>query len=79
MEGADVLVIITEWNEFRALDVAHVKSLLRAPVVVDLCNIHRLEKMADACFAYDSVGRPVVASAAVAMLNVVSASPRVQK
>ena len=41
MEGADALVLITEWNEFRALDLARVKSLLRAPVVIDLRNIYQ--------------------------------------
>ncbi|MFM2128631.1 MAG: hypothetical protein RL477_177, partial [Pseudomonadota bacterium] len=41
MEGADALVIITEWNEFRSLDLARVKSLMREPVMIDLRNIYR--------------------------------------
>src|SRR5262249_22301135 len=48
MEGAHALVIITEWNEFRALDLGRVKSLLRSPVVVDLRNIYKPEDMAEA-------------------------------
>jgi UDPglucose 6-dehydrogenase len=58
MEGADALVIITEWNEFRALDLARVKSLLRQPVLVDLRNIYKPSEMAAAGFRYSSVGRP---------------------
>jgi UDPglucose 6-dehydrogenase len=58
MEGADALVIVTEWNEFRALDLPRVKSLLRAPVLVDLRNIYKPSEMAEAGFRYSSVGRP---------------------
>jgi UDPglucose 6-dehydrogenase len=58
MEGADALVIITEWNEFRALDLARVKSLLRQPVLVDQRNIYKPSEMAAAGFRYSSVGRP---------------------
>ncbi|SDM12594.1 UDP-glucose dehydrogenase family protein [Maricaulis salignorans] len=57
-ENADVLVIITEWNEFRALDLERIKSVMRAPVIVDLRNIYSPEEMASAGFAYSSVGRP---------------------
>ncbi|WP_417488814.1 UDP-glucose dehydrogenase family protein [Maricaulis sp.] len=57
-ENADVLVIITEWNEFRALDLERIKSAMRAPVIVDLRNIYSPEEMASAGFAYSSVGRP---------------------
>jgi UDPglucose 6-dehydrogenase len=58
LEGADAMVIVTEWNEFRALDLRRVKGLLRAPVVVDLRNIYRADEMARLGFAYSSVGRP---------------------
>jgi UDPglucose 6-dehydrogenase len=58
MEGADALVLITEWNEFRALDLARVKELLRAPVVIDLRNIYKAEEMTAAGLEYHSVGRP---------------------
>ena len=57
-EGADVLVIITEWNEFRALDLKRLKSTMKAPVLVDLRNIYTLEEAINAGFAYTSVGRP---------------------
>jgi len=57
-EGADVLVIITEWNEFRALDLQRLKSTMKAPVLVDLRNIYTLEEATNAGFAYTSVGRP---------------------
>jgi len=55
--GADAMVIVTEWNEFRALDLRRVKSLLTAPVIVDLRNIYRPEDMARLGFIYRSVGR----------------------
>ncbi len=58
MQGADALVIVTEWNAFRSLDLARMKSLLRAPVVVDLRNIYNPREMAAAGFRYFSIGRP---------------------
>ena len=58
MDGADVLCIVTEWNEFRALDLARVRSLLRKPVIVDLRNVYDPEQMHAAGFVYHSVGRP---------------------
>jgi UDPglucose 6-dehydrogenase len=57
LEGADGIVILTEWNEFRALDLARVKSLLSQPLMVDLRNIYRPKHMADAGFTYISIGR----------------------
>lgn len=58
MQGADALVIVTEWNAFRGLDLARVKSLLNAPVVVDLRNVYNPREMAAAGFRYVSIGRP---------------------
>jgi len=58
MEGADALVLITEWNEFRALDLGRVKSLLRRPIVVDLRNIYEPDEMIAAGLSYHSIGRP---------------------
>jgi len=58
MQGADALAILTEWNQFRNLDLARVKRLLNAPVVVDLRNIYGPAEMAAAGFVYDCVGRP---------------------
>jgi UDPglucose 6-dehydrogenase len=60
MEGAHALVIITEWNEFRALDLARVKALLRSPTVIDLRNIYKPTDMAEAGFHYFSIGRDTV-------------------
>ncbi|MEL0106037.1 MAG: UDP-glucose/GDP-mannose dehydrogenase family protein [Rhodospirillaceae bacterium] len=57
MEGADALAIVTEWNEFRALDLDRVQSLLEKPVLVDLRNIYKPEEMAAAGFQYTSIGR----------------------
>ncbi len=56
--GADALVIVTEWDAFRALDLARVKAALHKPVVVDLRNIYRSEDMRRRGFAYFSIGRP---------------------
>jgi len=63
LPGADVLVIITEWNEFRALDLARVKAALAQPVIVDLRNIYRPDEMAEAGFDYYSIGRSATVSA----------------
>jgi UDPglucose 6-dehydrogenase len=57
LNGADGVVILTEWNEFRALDLAKVKGLLKTPLMVDLRNIYRPAQMAQAGFRYVSVGR----------------------
>ena len=58
MEGADALVILTEWNEFRALDLDRVRGLLRTPLIVDLRNIYDPVQVTDAGIRYVSVGRP---------------------
>jgi len=64
MDGADALVIVTEWNEFRALDLSRVMKLLRTPTVIDLRNIYKPEDMSAAGFYYVSIGRaPVEPSA----------------
>jgi UDPglucose 6-dehydrogenase len=60
LAGADGVVILTEWNEFRALDLKAAKSLLKRPLMVDLRNIYRPDEMAKAGFAYVSIGRPAV-------------------
>jgi UDPglucose 6-dehydrogenase len=59
IEDADALVLLTEWNEFRGLDLARVKSLLRAPIVIDLRNIYQPQEMTDAGFIYHSIGRSI--------------------
>ena len=55
--GADVVVIVTEWDAFRALDLNRVKALTKAPVLVDLRNIYKPEIMREAGLVYISVGR----------------------
>ena len=57
LDGADGVVILTEWNEFRALDLPRVKAALKQPLMVDLRNIYRPAQMAEAGFRYISVGR----------------------
>ncbi len=56
-EGAEALVIVTEWEQFRALDLARLKTIMARPVVVDLRNVYRPEDMVRHGFAYHSVGR----------------------
>jgi UDPglucose 6-dehydrogenase len=55
--GADAICLVTEWNEFRALDLDRVKQLVRAPVLVDLRNVYRPEEARRRGFTYVSVGR----------------------
>ena len=55
---ADALVIVTEWEQFRALDLTRLKGEMAQPVIVDLRNIYRPEEMAEHGFTYESVGRP---------------------
>ena len=57
IKDADILVIITEWNQFRALDMEKVKSLLRSPKIADLRNIYEPADMKDMGFEYVGVGR----------------------
>jgi UDPglucose 6-dehydrogenase len=56
IDGADALVIVTEWDAFRALDLDRVKNSLRAPIVVDLRNIYRSDDMRRRGFTYSNVG-----------------------
>jgi len=56
--GADALVILTEWDAYRALDFDQIKKALKQPVVVDLRNIYRPDEMAAKGFRYTSIGRP---------------------
>lgn len=57
MAGADAVVIVTEWNEFRGLDLERAKTLLKSPVMVDLRNIYEPADMAEAGFRYSGIGR----------------------
>lgn len=58
LEGADALVIITEWNQFRKLNLSRVKELMKTPVIVDLRNIYEADDMKKQGFTYSSIGRP---------------------
>ena len=57
LDGADAMVLVTEWDAFRALDLARVKSLLKSPVVVDLRNVYRADEMARHGLQYSGIGR----------------------
>ncbi len=63
MDGADAVAIVTEWNEFRALNLERVKSLLKKPVMIDLRNVYRPQQMREAGFDYVSIGRASVSAA----------------
>ena len=58
MEGAAALVLLTEWNEFRGLDLGRVERSLASPLVIDLRNIYQPHEMASAGLSYLSIGRP---------------------
>jgi UDPglucose 6-dehydrogenase len=60
VDAADALVIVTEWDAFRALDLDRIGTLLRAPVIIDLRNIYRPDEMRRYGFTYVSIGRDVV-------------------
>ncbi|TCV62972.1 UDP-glucose/GDP-mannose dehydrogenase family protein [Neorhizobium sp. S3-V5DH] len=57
-EGADVAVLVTEWNEFRALDLQHLKSIMKSPVLVDLRNVYRKPEVEAHGFTYSGIGKP---------------------
>jgi UDPglucose 6-dehydrogenase len=56
-KGCDALVILTEWNQFRNLDLPRLRSLLKNPVFIDLRNVYEPAKMKQAGFHYSAVGR----------------------
>ncbi len=60
MKGSDALVILTEWNQFRALDLAKVKSYLKEPTIIDFRNIYEPKEMLKHGFNYFSLGRTVL-------------------
>ncbi|WP_334181883.1 UDP-glucose dehydrogenase family protein [Novosphingobium sp.] len=57
IEGADAVVLVTEWDAFRALDLARIKAIAKAPVLIDLRNVYKPEHLREAGFTYLSVGR----------------------
>lgn len=62
IDGADVVVILTEWDQFRALDLDRVKQLMTQPVMVDLRNVYRPDDMRARGFRYTSIGRGTTVS-----------------
>jgi UDPglucose 6-dehydrogenase len=58
VEGADVLIVVTEWNQFRQLDLTRVKKAMRNPAVVDLRNVYEPSELRRLGFSYRCVGRP---------------------
>nr|WP_070960477.1 UDP-glucose/GDP-mannose dehydrogenase family protein [Hyphomonas sp. Mor2] len=58
VDGADAMIILTEWDQFRALDLERIKASLKSDIVVDLRNIYSPEDMAKRGFEYTSIGRP---------------------
>ena len=58
VDGADAMVLITEWDQFRAIDFGRVKKLLKTPTVIDLRNVYQPADMQKRGFNYTSVGRP---------------------
>lgn len=58
LAGADALVLLTEWNAYRGMDIQRMRDLMRAPLVIDLRNVYRSREMRHAGFAYHSLGRP---------------------
>lgn len=72
IKGADALVIITEWNEFRGLSLKRIEELMNSKTVIDLRNIYKPELMAERGFHYVSIGRPVVGGRTNASLKAVS-------
>jgi UDPglucose 6-dehydrogenase len=61
LAGADALVVVTDWNEYRHPDFVRIKSTLRRPVIVDGRNLYALDRMQRLGFTYHSIGRPAVA------------------
>jgi len=58
VKDADVVAIVTEWDQFRALDLKRVKAAVKTPLVVDLRNVYRPDEMRERGFTYVSIGRP---------------------
>jgi UDPglucose 6-dehydrogenase len=56
-QGADALVLVTEWNSYRRLDLGRIRSLLQSPVLIDLRNIYTPEEVSKFGFRYESLGR----------------------
>jgi UDPglucose 6-dehydrogenase len=63
VEGADAIVVLTEWNEFRGLDLDRIRQMVAQPRIIDLRNIFNPAEVAQRGFSYTSIGRPSVGPA----------------
>jgi UDPglucose 6-dehydrogenase len=59
-EGADAIVLVTEWNQFRNLDLEQIRAKVKSPIFIDLRNVYEPQRMAEQGFYYVSVGRKTV-------------------
>jgi UDPglucose 6-dehydrogenase len=57
--GADAVILLTEWNQYRALDLERLRGVMKMPLFIDLQNVYGPEKMRESGFAYVGVGRKV--------------------
>ena len=71
--GADALVILTEWNSYRALDLKRIKGLMRSANIVDLRNIYRPDEVAQLGYRYASLGRPQAAQPESSVVDLAAA------
>jgi UDPglucose 6-dehydrogenase len=58
LQGADALVVLTEWQEYRVFDYERAKGLMKRPIVIDARNLYEPARMRQHGFTYDSIGRP---------------------
>jgi UDPglucose 6-dehydrogenase len=56
-EGADALVLVTPWNEFKQIDMAKIRDIMNQPILIDGKNVYEPEKMREMGFEYRAVGR----------------------
>ena len=63
VKGADAVILLTEWNEFRGLDLIRLARSMREPVMIDLRNLYSITEIAKTCFIYHSLGRHVLQGA----------------
>jgi UDPglucose 6-dehydrogenase len=71
--GADALVILTEWNSYRALDLKRIKGLMKSANIVDLRNIYRPDEVAQLGYRYASLGRPQAAQPESSVVDLAAA------
>lgn len=75
LEGADALVIVTEWSEFRNPDFTRIEASLNLPVIFDGRNVYTVEKMEERAFYYESIGRKIVHEQIRSRLEIPAAAP----